>query len=299
MDLSIATTTTSAAARDARRWRPKLTFLRILLANRSGRLGFSILLPVIIIAVLSAFVHLLPAPLDTNVGISLAPPSLSHPFGADKLGRDVLSRTLAGARISLVVGFSVAALAAFGGMAIGTISGFMGKGVDRLIMAVVDVFLSFPSLLLAIGLVAILGAGVMPVIIAITISDLPRFIRLQRSLVLSLKSRAFIDAARIVSAPKRWLMFRHVLPNTIAQLLVAASLTAAYAILIEASLSFLGLGITPPDPSLGNIIADGQNYLQQAWWISTLPGVILLCITFSLHQLSDGIRIALDPKARR
>jgi peptide/nickel transport system permease protein len=244
-------------------------------------------------------VHVLPAPLDTNVGISLAPPSLAHPFGADKLGRDVLSRTLAGAQISLIVGFSVAALAAFGGMAIGTISGFMGRGVDRMIMAVVDVFLSFPSLLLAIGLVAILGAGIIPVIIAITISDLPRFIRLERSLVLSLKSRAFIDAARIVSAPKRWLMFRHILPNTIAQLLVAASLTAAYAILIEASLSFLGLGITPPAPSLGNIIADGQNYLQQAWWISTLPGVILLCITFSLHQLSDGIRIALDPKARR
>lgn len=299
MDLPIVPTETRTSPRRAPRRLERFQFLRALGANRSGRLGLLILLPVIAIAILASIIHVLPGPLDTNVSISLSQPSFLHPFGTDKLGRDVLSRTLAGAQVSLIVGFSVAILATCGGLVIGTISGFVGRSVDRVIMAIVDVFLSFPSLLLAIGLVAILGAGIGPVIAAITISDLPRFIRLQRSLVLSLKSRAFIDASRIVSAPTRWLMFRHVLPNTIAQLLVAASLTAAYAILIEASLSFLGLGITPPSPSLGNIIADGQNYLQQAWWISTLPGVILLCITFSLHQLSDGIRIALDPKARR
>lgn len=278
---------------------PAPRFYRQLLGNRSFRLGLAILLPVIVLATLSAFVPFLPGPLESNVRDSLATPSIAHPFGADKLGRDILSRTLAGIRVSLVVGFSVAIIAMTGGLIIGTISGFMGRAVDRLIMSIVDVFLAFPSLLLAIGLVAILGAGIGPVIVAISVSDLPRFIRLQRSLVLSLKGRSFIDAARIVCAPKQWLMFRHILPNTIAQLLVAGSLTAAYAIIIEASLSFLGLGITPPAPSLGNIIADGQNYLQEAWWISTLPGVVLLLITFSLHQLSDGIRMVLDPRSRK
>ena len=166
-------------------------------------------------------------------------------------------------------------------------------------MSVVDIFLAFPSLLLAIGLVSVVGTGLVPVILAIAIADVPRFIRLQRSLVLSLRSRAYIDAARTVKASQWWLMSRHIVPNTIAPLLVAASIAAANAILVEASLSFLGLGIMPPSPSLGNIIRDGQLYLQQAWWISTMPGVVILAIALSLHFLSDGIREALDPRARK
>nr|WP_280875118.1 MULTISPECIES: ABC transporter permease [unclassified Paenibacillus] len=199
----------------------------------------------------------------------------------------------------MLVGISVAAIALVFGIVLGTISGFFGKTVDRVIMGIVDIFLAFPSLLLAIGLVAVMGAGTIPVICAIALADVPRFIRLQRSLVLSLKSRTFIDAARTVNASQGWLMAKHIVPNTIAPLLVAASIAAANAILVEASLSFLGLGILPPAPSLGNIIRDGQLYLQQAWWISTLPGVVILLIAIALHFLSDGIREALDPKARK
>nr|WP_273388008.1 ABC transporter permease [Cohnella zeiphila] len=229
----------------------------------------------------------------------MSSPSFSHFFGTDKLGRDIFSRTLAGIKVSLFVGFSVALIALIVGTAVGTVSGFFGKAVDRIIMGIVDIFLAFPSLLLAIGLVAIMGAGTLPVICAIAMADIPRFIRLQRSLVLGLKSRTFIDAARTVQAPQLWLMSRHIVPNTIAPLLVAASIAAANAILIEASLSFLGLGILPPEPSLGNIIKDGQMYLQKAWWISTLPGGVILLIAISLHFLSDGIREALDPRARK
>jgi peptide/nickel transport system permease protein len=215
------------------------------------------------------------------------------------MGRDVLSRTLAGVQVSLLVGFSVAFIALVFGIVLGTIAGFFGRVVDRVIMSVVDIFLAFPSLLLAIGLVSIVGTGMVPVVVAIALADVPRFIRLQRSLVLSLRSRAYIDAARTVRASQWWLMSRHIAPNTIAPLLVAASIAAANAILVEASLSFLGLGIMPPAPSLGNIIRDGQLYLEQAWWISTMPGVVILLVALSLHFLSDGIREALDPRARK
>jgi peptide/nickel transport system permease protein len=238
-------------------------------------------------------------PLKTNLRAMMHVPSLMFPFGTDKMGRDVLSRTLEGVKVSLLVGFSVAFISLGLGIALGTVAGFFGKAVDRIIVTVVDIFLAFPSLLLAIGLVSAIGTGLIPVITAISLADAPRFIRLQRSLVLTLRSRAFIDAARTVRASQWWLLRRHVVPNTIAPLLVAASITAANAILVEASLSFLGLGIMPPTPSLGNIIRDGQTYLEHAWWISTLPGAVMLAIAMSLHFLADGIREILDPRARK
>ncbi len=268
-----------------------------LLANKKARLALVILLPILF---LTAIAPLLPlqAPLETNLRAMMQPPSIEHPFGTDRMGRDILSRTLEGVKVSLLVGFSVAAIALVAGMIFGTLAGFFGGVIDRVIMTVVDIFLAFPSLLLAIGLVAVIGTGLVPVILAISLADVPRFIRLQRSQVLSLRSRAFIDAARTVHASQVWMMRRHIIPNTIAPMLVAGSIAAANAILVEASLSFLGLGIMPPAPSLGNIIRDGQMYLQQAWWISTLPGLVILLIAISLHFLSDGVREALDPRSR-
>lgn len=276
----------------------KLPYISFLYVNKKAKLAMIILLPILLLAAAAPWLPLQP-PLQSNIANSLAAPSIFHPFGTDKLGRDVFSRTLSGIKVSLIVGFSVAGIALLFGIVLGTAAGFFGRAVDRVIMGVVDIFLAFPSLLLAIGLVAFLGVGTIPVICAIALADVPRFIRLQRSLVLSLKSRAFIDAARTVGASQIWLMRKHIVPNTIAPLLVAASIAAANAILIEASLSFLGLGIMPPEPSLGNIIRDGQLYLQQAWWISTLPGVVILLIALSLHFLSDGIREVLDPRARK
>lgn len=272
---------------------------RILRQTRGKtRAGLLILVPILL---LTALAPLLPlqAPLETNLRAMMQAPSLTHPFGTDRMGRDVLARTLEGVKISLLVGASVATIALVVGMILGTIAGYFGGLVDRIVMTVVDIFLAFPSLLLAIGLVAVIGTGLVPVVLAIALADVPRFIRLQRAQVLTLRSRAFIDAARTVRASTGWMMGRHILPNTVAPMLVAASIAAANAILVEASLSFLGLGIMPPAPSLGNIIRDGQTYLENAWWISTLPGAVILLIAISLHLLSDGVREALDPRAHR
>ena len=267
------------------------------LSHPKVRVALVLLVPILL---LTLFAPVLPIqkPLETNLRAMMQFPSLEHVFGTDKMGRDIFSRTLAGVQVSLLVGFSVAVIALVFGMVLGTLAGFYGGLIDRAIMSVVDIFLAFPSLLLAIGLVSVMGTGMVPVILAISLADVPRFIRLQRSQVLSLRSRAFIDAARTVDASQYWLMSRHIVPNTLAAMLVAASIAAANAILVEASLSFLGLGIMPPQPSLGNIVRDGQTYLEQAWWISTLPGVVILLIAVGLHFLSDGVRELLDPRSR-
>lgn len=267
------------------------------LSHPKVRLALVLLVPIILLTI---FAPILPIqkPLETNLRAMMQFPSIEHVFGTDKMGRDIFSRTLAGVQVSLLVGFSVAGIALVSGMVLGTLAGFYGGLIDRAIMTVVDIFLAFPSLLLAIGLVSVMGTGMVPVILAISLADVPRFIRLQRSQVLSLRSRAFIDAARTVDASQFWLMSRHIVPNTLAAMLVAASIAAANAILVEASLSFLGLGIMPPQPSLGNIVRDGQTYLEQAWWISTLPGVVILLIAIGLHFLSDGVRELLDPRSR-
>lgn len=266
--------------------------------NGKLRVALLILVPVFLLVAIAPLLPL-QTPLQTNLRAMMKPPSITFPFGTDKMGRDVLSRTLEGIKVSMFVGLSVAFISLFFGMLFGTIAGFFGRTVDRVIMTIVDIFLAFPSLLLAIGLVSTVGTGIFPVIMAISLADIPRFIRLQRSLVLGLRSRAYIDAARTVKASQWWLLRQHVMPNTLAPLLVAGSIAAANAILVEASLSFLGLGIMPPEPSLGNIIRDGQTYLEQAWWISTLPGVVILAIAMSLHFLSDGIREMLDPRSRK
>jgi peptide/nickel transport system permease protein len=276
----------------------RLGWITRLLSNGRVQLALAILVPILFLTIFRPLLPI-PEPLTTNLRAMVKPPSPEHLFGTDKMGRDILSRTLAGVQISMFVGFAVALVALVVGLVMGTLAGFFGGVVDRTMMTITDIFLAFPSLLLAIGLVSVMGTGMLPVVLAISLSDVPRFIRLQRSMTLSLRSRAYIDAARTVKASQFWLMTRHIVPNTIAPLLVAASIAAANAILVEAGLSFLGLGIMPPAPSLGNLIRDGQSYLEQAWWISTLPGVVILLIAISLHFLSDGIRQVLDPRSRK
>jgi peptide/nickel transport system permease protein len=257
--------------------------------------GASILVPLVAVALLAPVLPLAD-PFKPNILASLDAPSLAHPFGTDKLGRDVLSRTLQGLRSSLLVGFAVAGLALLGGLTIGTVAGFLGKSVDTIVSAFTDVLLSFPSLLLAIGVVAMFGPGLPQVIGALVIADLPRSARLQRSLTLGLKNRPFMDAARMASAPTWWILLRHVIPNTLAPMAVVASIYASNAILAEAALSFLGLGLVPPAPSLGNLVSEGRQYLQEAWWISTVPGLMVAVVSVGLHLLSDGLRQKLDPR---
>lgn len=276
---------------------PDLSGLKRVLGHRRNLLGLSILVPCVTLAIVAPWLPIQP-PLETNPSSTFVAPSLDHPFGTDSIGRDVFSRVLAGARTSLFVGFVSASLAITSGMLLGTVAGFLGKWVDGLLMMVVDIFLAFPGLLLTIAMVAVFGAGLWQVILAITISDIPRTIRLQRSLVLSLKARPYIDAARMAHAPTVWLLIKHVIPNTLAPMLVVGSLYMANAILTEASLSFLGLGIVPPEPSWGSIIREGQPFLQNAWWISTIPGIAIVAVSVGLHFLSDGIRESLDPSLR-
>jgi peptide/nickel transport system permease protein len=277
---------------------PHLSGIGRVLGHKRSVIGLCIVLPFVFLAVAAPILPIAD-PLATNPAVSLDAPSLDHPLGTDKIGRDQLSRVIAGARTSLLVGFSVATIAVSFGIVLGTVSGFMSRVVDGLVMAVVDVFLAFPGLLFAISMVAVFGAGTWQVILAISISDIPRAIRLQRSLVLGLKSRSFIDAARMAHAPTWWLLTRHVVPSTVAPMLVVGSIYAANAILIEASLSFLGLGITPPEPSWGNIIREGQTYLESGWWIATFPGIAILIISVGLHLVADGIRERLDPMLRQ
>lgn len=268
---------------------------RIANVNRKSLVGIALLLPVVILAAVAPYLPI-PGPLEPNPAVSLQSPSFDHPFGTDRLGRDIFSRTLGGARISLLIGICASGLAMAVGIVLGIVAGFMGKIADRLIMTVVDIMLSFPSLLLVLCLVAVFGNGFLQIIVAIAIADAPRAVRLQRALALALKSRAYIDAARMASAPTWFILARHMLPNTIAPMLVVASIYAANAILTEASLSFLNLGILPPEPSWGNIISDGRPYLQTGWWISIFPGIFLAAVALSLHLISDGIRQDLDPR---
>lgn len=263
--------------------------------NKKNLAGMTILLPVMVLALLGPYLPI-PGPLDVAPIESLQGPSLSHPFGTDKLGRDIFSRVIAGARVSLLIGFSAAGLALGVGIILGTVAGFMGRAVDGVVMTIVDIILSFPSLLLVLCIVAVFGNGLAQIVLAIAVADAPRAVRLQRALALGLKNRAYIDASRMASAPTWYIIARHIFPNTVAPMLVVASIYAANAILIEASLSFLNLGIVPPDPSWGNIIADGRPYLQTAPWISTFPGILLALVAIALHLFSDGIRQNLDPR---
>ena len=266
-------------------------------ANKSNLVGSIILAPIVALAFAAPYLPIAD-PLKPNVINSFSSPSLAHPFGTDKLGREIFSRTLAGLRVSLIVGFAAAAIALVNGLLIGTVAGFMGKAVDTVVSAVVDLLLAFPSLLLVIGVVSVFGPGIPQVIAAIAIADTPRAIRLQRALTMGMRSRTYMDAARMSNASTFWMLRKHVLPNTIAPMVVVASMYASNAILAEAALSFLGLGITPPQPSLGNLISEGRPYLQNAWWISTIPGMAIAVVSVSLHLFSDGIREQLDPRLR-
>jgi len=280
-----------------RSWLP-LGALGSFFRNRNNALGAAILLPIVFVA-FAAPILPIADPLKPNIAHTLQGPSMEHFFGTDKLGRDIFARTVAGLKISLTIGFAAATLSMTMGVLLGTIAGTMGKTVDSVISAFVDVLLAFPGLLLAIGIIAVFGGGQMQLIIALGVSSMPAAVRLQRSLALGLKSRTYMDAARMGNAPTWWLLFRHVLPNTVAPMIVVATIYAANAILAEAALSFLGLGITPPQPSLGNLVADGRAYLREAWWISTIPGLAIVVVAISLHLFSDGIREQLDPSMRK
>ena len=237
-------------------------------------------------------------PIATDFATVLAPPSRAHPFGTDDIGRDILSRVVHGSRVSLQAGLFTVAVALVVGLPLGLAAGFVGGRADNLIMRAIEVILSFPTLVLALGITAILGPKLVHALFAIGIVFVPHFARLIRAQVLSVKEHDFVAAARALGASDLRLVRRHVLPNCLAPLLVQSSFSVSFAILTEAALSFLGLGTQPPTPSWGIMLATGRGYLEQAPWLGAFPGLAIFLTVLGFNLLGDGIRDALDPRLR-
>lgn len=267
--------------------------------RRSVSLRVGVVVIVIVLVVAAAAPALAPYdPIANDLRARLQAPSRVHVFGTDDFGRDVFSRVVWGARTSLLVAAIVVAVAALGGALIGLVAGYVGGRVDDLVMRVIDVLLAFPAVLLALAVMAALGSSLVNVILAVAIAFLPRFARLQRSVVLTVREREFVLAAEALGLPRPRILWRHVMPNCLAPVIVMSTVSAADAILIEASLSFLGLGVQPPAPTWGAVISDGRSFLQNAPWISGLSGLAIMGTVLGLNLLGDGARDVLDPMLR-
>ncbi|WP_170785567.1 ABC transporter permease subunit [Ruegeria lacuscaerulensis] len=272
--------------------------------NRGAVIGLYVFMAFVICA---AFAPLL-APYDPTEQFRdhiLQPPawqeggSWAFPLGTDPLGRDMLSRLIMGSRYSFFVGIVVVCVAVTGGVIIGLLSGFAPKWVDTLIMRVMDIILSFPSLLLALVLVAILGPSLTNAMIAIAIVFQPHYVRLTRASVLSERQKDYVTSARVAGAGKARLMFKTVLPNCLAPIIVQAALSFSTAILDAAALGFLGMGAQPPTPEWGTMLAEAREFILRAWWVVTFPGLAILVTVLAINLMGDGLRDALDPKLKR
>jgi peptide/nickel transport system permease protein len=278
--------------------RELLLTLTLLSRNASAVAGFIIIAAMVFLAV---FASLLSSydPIRISLAERLRPPSAVHLFGTDELGRDILSRIMHGARISLRIGVLVVLIAGGLGALTGAISGYVGQRVDNLIMRVMDVILSFPPLVLALALAAALGPDLNNAILAVAFVMIPKFARLVRGEALAVKERQFIAAARAAGAKRLWIILHHILPNCLASVIVLATLVLGEAILIAASLSFIGLGAQPPTPEWGAMVSVGRKFLMDQWWYATFPGLFILVTVIGFNILGDALRDILDPRIRR
>ena len=272
--------------------------VRLIRFTRTGTVGAAIVLTFVMLAILAPVIS--PAdPIFQNLPDRAKFISPQHPLGTDLLGRDMLSRILYGSRISLTLGVAAVVLGSLLGIPFGLIAGYVGRGVDMAIMRFVDVLLAFPLLLLAIIVIAILGPSLPNMVLAVGISSAPRFARLARGEVLSARNLDFILAARALGTPDWRIVMLHILPNIAGPLIVLASLRVGTAILVEASLSFVGLGPQPPAPAWGLMIADGLKAMRNAPWVAGFPGLAIMLVVLGFNLLGDGLRDALDPRLRR
>ncbi|CAM5217553.1 Peptide/nickel transport system permease protein OS=Ureibacillus acetophenoni OX=614649 GN=SAMN05877842_11569 PE=3 SV=1 [Ureibacillus acetophenoni] len=278
--------------------------LKSLLKSKTGFAGFLIVIIVVLVAI---FAPLL-APYDPaliNPTKMLKPPfwiegsDPAHLLGTDNLGRDILSRIIYGSQVSLLVGISAVVLAGIIGIVVGLVSGFYGRWVDMILMRLVDSFLAIPNILFALVFLAIFGPSVPTLIVVIGVTNWVAYARIVRGETLSIKEREFVKAARTIGVKNSIIMVRHILPNVMSSFIVISTLSVASTILLEASLSFLGLGIQPPTISWGGILSDGRDYLATSWWLATLPGVAITITVLGIIFLGDWLRDLLDPRMEK
>ncbi|WP_242220430.1 ABC transporter permease subunit [Shinella zoogloeoides] len=272
--------------------------------NKGAVIGLAVFLVILVLAVFAPFV----APHDPSIQnreVLLLPPAFSaggnwsYLLGTDAVGRDILSRLIYGARFSLFIGLVVVTLSVVSGVLIGLVAGYFRGKVDTFIMRIMDIILAFPSLLLALVLVAVLGPGLLNAMIAISLVNQPHFVRLTRAAVMTEKSKDYVIGSQVAGAGTLRLMFLTILPNCLAPLIVQATLAFSAAILDAAALGFLGMGAQPPTPEWGTMLAEAREFIQRAWWVVTFPGLAILVTVLAINLMGDGLRDALDPKLKR
>jgi len=272
--------------------------------DRVALLGLVVITASVLLAAVAP--ALAPAdPVKNDLLARLTPPmwmdggSAHHPLGTDTLGRDVVSRLLYGARVSLVVGFSAVILAGALGVVLGLVAGYYGGRIDDALMRLGDVQLAFPALVLAIAVLAVVGSGLGNVVLVLGVTGWVTYARIARGETLSLRHREFVEGARALGAHDAAILWRHVLPNVLSSITVVATFSVARAIIAEASLSFLGLGIPPPAPSWGAMLDEGRNYLTTGWWLALFPGLAILAVVLGINVVGDWLRDTLDPRLER
>lgn len=288
---------------------------RRLLGNTSGRIGMALTLALVLVAVLPPILSPYDAAKDRNLRLRLAPPSWTMSeaelaqkklgrwsllFGSDDLGRNLFTRVVHGAGVSLSVGLFAVSLAVLVGSLLGLVAGFVGGKFDLFAVWIMDIMLAFPSILLAIAIVSVRGPGLLNSMLAVAIVEIPVFGRIARSTVLSIREQEYITAARALGVPAYRTLFRHVLPNSLAPMMVQATLSIATAIISIAALGFLGLGVQPPLPEWGSMLSGARTYVGQGkWWFPTFPGLAIMITVLGFNLLGDGLRDALDPRLKR
>ncbi len=268
-----------------------------LLSNWLGVLGLALTVLVVVAALAAPIIAPVP-PEIMDPAARLQGPSWAHPFGADDFGRDLLSRVLYGTRISLQVGVIAIVISTLLGLVIGIVAGYARGVVDSTIMRVMDVVMAFPSILLALFIMAVLGSSLQNLVLAVSVAYIPFFARITRGQVLALSETAFVEASRSAGATHVRIMAQHIFPNIVPLLIIQATTNLAFAILAEASLSYLGLGTQPPEPSLGRMLTESRPWLNQAPWLAIFPGLALMALVIGSNLLGDGLRDALDPRLR-
>jgi len=274
-----------------------MDFLRRITKHNLALIGLIILIPMFLCAIFAPIIspH---DPVEPDLKNILAGPSLSHPFGTDTLGRDVLSRVIYGSRISLLVGFVSVGIATLIGILIGAVSGYSGGIVDEIIMRFVDLMMCFPTFFLILAVIALLEPSIWNIMIVIGLTTWMGIARLVRAEILSIKGKEYVLAAKAMGFSKSRIIFRHVLPNAVSPVYVVATLGIGGAILIESALSFLGIGVQPPTPSWGNILTQAKDNIEVAWWLSLYPGLAIFLTVMGYNLLGEGLRDVFDPRRR-